>query len=120
MSKKSTSKIVRKTYAQLNPSPPSTWAQVAIARDADIDFSDIAELQLPQRGTRQVTLRLDAEVVDWFRLTGRGYQTRMRLALRDYIRGRAQGKNGELIELLKLGKDGKGKPVGRFLLRRIA
>ncbi len=37
---------------------------------------------------RQITLRLDADVVDWFRQhahNGRGYQTDINRALREYI-----------------------------------
>lgn len=33
----------------------------------------------------QVTLRLDADVIKWFRSTGVGYQTRMNLLLRAYM-----------------------------------
>jgi uncharacterized protein (DUF4415 family) len=42
---------------------------------------------------RQLTLRLDADVVAWFkdRATDReGYQTRINRALREYVAGRAR------------------------------
>jgi uncharacterized protein (DUF4415 family) len=32
-----------------------------------------------------VTLRLDADVIDWFKKLGRGYQTRINRALRDLM-----------------------------------
>jgi uncharacterized protein (DUF4415 family) len=32
----------------------------------------------------QLTLRLDADVLDWFRAQGRGYQTRINALLRAY------------------------------------
>jgi uncharacterized protein (DUF4415 family) len=41
---------------------------------------------------RPLSLRVDADVVDWFQRQGDGYQTRMNLALREYVerrRGRA-------------------------------
>jgi uncharacterized protein (DUF4415 family) len=37
---------------------------------------------------RQLTLRLDADVIDWFKShapAGEGYQTRINSALRDYV-----------------------------------
>ena len=67
-------------------------------RDEDIDRSDIPEvppevfaravvrkgLKLPER-KKQVTLRLDADVLDWFRAQGRGYQTQINALLRAYV-----------------------------------
>jgi uncharacterized protein (DUF4415 family) len=32
-----------------------------------------------------MNLRVDADVVDWFKRTGRGYQTRMNAVLRAYM-----------------------------------
>jgi uncharacterized protein (DUF4415 family) len=37
---------------------------------------------------RPLSLRVDADVVDWFRRQGQGYQTRMNLALREYVERR--------------------------------
>ncbi|MGD1062355.1 MAG: BrnA antitoxin family protein [Terracidiphilus sp.] len=37
---------------------------------------------------RPLSLRVDADVVDWFQRQGHGYQTRMNLALREYIERR--------------------------------
>lgn len=62
-----------------------------------IDLSDIPEVS-PERFARaivrrglkpvnrkaQVTLRIDSEVIDWFRARGRGYQTRINLILKAY------------------------------------
>ena len=36
-------------------------------------------------GTRQVTLRIDADVLDWLRAQGKGYQSRMNAVLRAYV-----------------------------------
>lgn len=36
---------------------------------------------------RPVSLRLDADVVDWFQGRGEGYQTRMNAVLRAYVSG---------------------------------
>lgn len=78
---------------------PLTPRQIAAARDQDIDFSDIpeldddfwrnAELVEPDR-TEQVTLRVKRSVLAYFREPGKGYQSRMNRVLESYVR--AQGK----------------------------
>ncbi|MCK9505666.1 MAG: BrnA antitoxin family protein [Porticoccaceae bacterium] len=40
---------------------------------------------------QQVTLRLDAEVLEYFRATGAGWQTRLNDALKEQIKRRARG-----------------------------
>jgi uncharacterized protein (DUF4415 family) len=62
-------------------------------KDKSIDYSDIPELdemfwknavvEYPER-KRPVTLRLDADILEWFRSTGKGYQTRINAVLRSY------------------------------------
>lgn len=39
---------------------------------------------------QQLTLRIDADVVDWFKQQGRGYQTRINELLRDAMRKEAK------------------------------
>jgi len=60
-------------------------------RDADIDYSDIPPLDktfLKKAVTawppakRQLTIRLDADVLDWLKGHGKGYQTRINRILR--------------------------------------
>ncbi len=63
-------------------------------KDDDIDTSDIPELDerfwkearlvMPQPKT-SISLRIDPEVLDWFKSLGRGYQTRMNAVLRSYM-----------------------------------
>ncbi|MQX36023.1 BrnA antitoxin family protein [Roseospira navarrensis] len=63
--------------------------------DADIDTTDVPEVAEGSAGRRgvfyrpvkrQVTIRLDADVLDWFQASGRRhYQTRINAALRSYI-----------------------------------
>jgi len=65
--------------------------------DSDIDMSDIPEVTpemfakaVIRRGLkpitkRQLTLRLDSDVIEWFRSQGGGYQTRMNALLRAYM-----------------------------------
>lgn len=62
-------------------------------RDEDIDLSDIpeldddffklAELQVPTK--KAVTIRLDSDVLVWFKQQGKGYQTRINQLLRRYM-----------------------------------
>ena len=63
--------------------------------DEDIDFSDIPEMTEPNgptyvglfhRGSskKPVTIRLDSDVVEWFKAQGKGWQTKMNWALRLY------------------------------------
>ena len=59
-----------------------------------IDFSDIpetdaafwadAELRLPQN-KKGVFLRIDPEILKWFKEKGKGYQTRINAVLRRYV-----------------------------------
>jgi uncharacterized protein (DUF4415 family) len=60
-------------------------------KDADIDYSDIPPLDktfLKKAATawppvkKQLTIRLDADVLDWLKGHGRGYQTRINRILR--------------------------------------
>jgi uncharacterized protein (DUF4415 family) len=74
---------------------------LAAMAEEDIDTSDIPEVtdwSGAKRGLfyrpvkQQLTLRLDADVIDWFRREGTGYQSRMNAALREYV-SRKSGKN---------------------------
>lgn len=62
----------------------------AIAEDPDglevrPEWLENAMLLRPGRRKRQITVRLDAEVIDWFKSQGKGYQTRMNAVLRAYF-----------------------------------
>ena len=70
------------------------WARVNTMNDADIDTSDIpeldaslfsnAELRLPKH-KEPVTLRLDNDILEWYKSLGKGYQTRINAVLRLYM-----------------------------------
>ena len=62
--------------------------------DAEIDYSDIPELDdaffetavlVTPSAKTQITVRLDSDVLDWFRQQGNGYQTRMNAVLKAYM-----------------------------------
>ena len=88
---------------KLDPKKPPTAAQrkrltvVAEMPDAEIDYSDIPRQTQPVQWTRpsalipgenkqQITLRLDADVVSFFKKTGKRYQSRINAALREYVK----------------------------------
>lgn len=63
--------------------------------EANIDETDEGHFDLSQAfrglppgiGTpkKQLTVRLDSDVVDWFKAQGKGYQTRMNAVLRQFM-----------------------------------
>ena len=55
------------------------------ARPTDEDFWKKATLVMPQV-KETMTIRLDADVLEWFRRQGKGYQTRINAILRSYVR----------------------------------
>jgi uncharacterized protein (DUF4415 family) len=81
------------------------WARIDAMKDEEIDFSDIPEVtpemfakSIVRRGLKpltksQLTLRLDSDVIDWFKQQGPGWQTQMNALLRAYMEERqAQAK----------------------------
>ncbi|MCC6169642.1 MAG: BrnA antitoxin family protein [Caldilineaceae bacterium] len=73
---------------------PLTAKELADLPDEAIDYSDIpelgeefwqnAQLVMPEAKER-ITLRVDREVVEYFRAGRHGYQTRMNAVLRAYV-----------------------------------
>jgi uncharacterized protein (DUF4415 family) len=66
-------------------------AAIAAMRDEDIDLSDMPEIvdwsqaevgKFYRPPKKVVTMRLDADVLDWLKGDGKGYQTRANLLLR--------------------------------------
>ena len=74
-------------------------AAIAAKKDADIDFSDVpavvdwsgAEIGKFYRPRKKpVTMRLDADVLEWLKAYGKGYQTKANLLLRHAMVSTAQ------------------------------
>ncbi len=74
------------------------WERVKNMKDEDIDFTDIPRLTpemfanavvrknfKPVPPKQQVTLRIDDDVISFFRTLGQGYQTRINQLLRAYM-----------------------------------
>jgi len=82
-----------------NPEPLTPELQgeldaLAAMPDAEIDTTDmppINDWSNAVRGAfyrpikRPLSLRVDADIIDWFQRQGRGYQTKMNSALREYV-----------------------------------
>ena len=65
---------------------PRAEAAAAAASDVAKVVRRIARKGLPQSSRKAaISLRLDAEVLEWFRTQGPGYQTRMNSVLRAYM-----------------------------------
>jgi uncharacterized protein (DUF4415 family) len=86
---------------RLDPSNPPTLSPMQKAalqaiRERGIDYSDIPPQHnkkdwtrpgalVPTENKQQITLRLDADVLSFFKKTGRRYQSRINAALREYV-----------------------------------
>ncbi|OGR07026.1 MAG: 3-oxoacyl-ACP synthase [Deltaproteobacteria bacterium RIFOXYD12_FULL_50_9] len=69
------------------------WERVKAMKDSDIDYSDTPPLDkdffekaVLWPGTKkQITLRLDPDVIEFFKKQGRGYQSMINAVLRKYV-----------------------------------
>ena len=100
MSAKNTG-IVRFTLDPKNPPRllDKESRRLLALRDEDIDLSDIPETTgvpwtrpgrlVPAENKQQISLRIDADVLNFYRATGRRYQTRINEVLRLYMEAQA-------------------------------
>lgn len=79
-------------------------AALAALPEDQIDLTDVPEVREWRRAVvgrfyrpkkESLTIRLDADVLAWLRIGGRGYQTRINLLLRSAMEGRAARPRGE-------------------------
>lgn len=77
------------------------WERLSTMTDKEIDLTDSPELDdsffenatlIMPEPKKSVSLRIDPDVLDWYKHQGPGYQTRMNAVLRMYMR--AQNKTG--------------------------
>jgi uncharacterized protein (DUF4415 family) len=89
------------THFRLDPAQPPILTREAHAQieSRPIDYSDIPELPddfwahhppVTRENKRLVTLRLDADVLAFFRKQGRRYQTHMNAVLRAYMEAQSR------------------------------
>jgi uncharacterized protein (DUF4415 family) len=96
--KEKTTGMVRFSFDPAKP-PKLTSAQkkqLRALKDREIDYSDIPpqrEVKWTRPGAlvltenkKQITVRLDADVLEFFRKTGSRYQSRINAALREYMK----------------------------------
>ena len=81
-----------------------TAEEINILNDSDIDFSDIPKLDkdfwdnaklVTPDNTAQVTLRVKSSVLNYFKASGKGYQTRINQVLESYIRSQTERTNNQ-------------------------
>ncbi|MBN2034677.1 MAG: BrnA antitoxin family protein [Deltaproteobacteria bacterium] len=69
------------------------WVKIKAMKDKDIDVSETPELDddffaeatLWPGNKKQITLRLDPDVLEFFKTKGKGYQSSINAALRRYM-----------------------------------
>lgn len=105
MNKKTIGSVVRHTIDK--PTASTSEREARLRRlgalpDEAIDVSDIPEISsdaewvlaepLGGGAKRLVSIRLDESVIDYFKSSGSGYQTRINAVLREYVRAHAHIK----------------------------
>jgi uncharacterized protein (DUF4415 family) len=72
--------------------------KIASKKDSTIDYSEIAELdesfwkkaKLVEPETKQaVSLRLDSDILKWFKKQGKGYQSLINAVLKTYVQSKS-------------------------------
>lgn len=80
------------------PQSRTDWKRIDAMRDEDIDYSDIpkqgpdffANAIIWPGAKKQITLRIDPDVLAFFRKHGRGYQSTINAVLRKYMEARKE------------------------------
>jgi len=85
------------------------WARVRAMTDEDImaairddpdwaEFMDVdwskATIVYPTANKKALSIRLDQDIIDFFKKSGKGYQTRMNAVLRHFMTEQKSRKNG--------------------------
>ena len=78
----------------MKKSSRTDWNRIDSLKDEDIDTSEVrsldesffaeAEIRMPA-AKPSITIRLDPDVLEWFKNQGSGYQTRINAVLRKYV-----------------------------------
>ena len=81
--------IAMKTKRRTKTAKSGKVARIRAAAEELRWSPEMAEMYRPIK--KPVTLRLDADVIAWFKAQGRGYQTRINKALRRVMLGERKG-----------------------------
>jgi uncharacterized protein (DUF4415 family) len=95
-------KLTKKQSGEGLDKDRTDWNRLNAMKDEDIDTSDIAALDAdffrsaqvvvpPEK--KHVSIRLDADVLEWMKSQGKGYQTRINAVLRAYYEAHQDRKN---------------------------
>ena len=76
--------ITRVSAAEMKSRPDRTDPRAAAGPRLGAKFWKDAQIIVPEEPKKQLTLRLDADLLEWFKAQGRGYQTRINAILRSY------------------------------------
>jgi uncharacterized protein (DUF4415 family) len=89
---------ITKTTSETRTKGKTDFKRLREMRDEDIGYSDIPKLDesfwktvtltMPEAKDR-LTIRLDHDVVEWFKKHGRGYQTRINATLRAFMKAQS-------------------------------
>lgn len=73
----------------------TNWKKVDSLKDDQIDYTDIPELDenfwkkaelIKPKNKVKLTIRLDEDIVQWFKSKGKGYQTKINSILKSYVK----------------------------------
>jgi uncharacterized protein (DUF4415 family) len=85
------------------------WARVDTMPQAEVErLADEEDGPLPEgweqsifvgppTAKRDIHIRLDADILDWFKAHGKGYQTRINTVLRAFVQARQSADSGEAV-----------------------
>lgn len=101
-------RIVRRKLSDLPKDTRTDWARVDALTDEEIEAAALADPDAPPMDVdapdfweevvvvipskKLVCLRIDQDILDWFREQGKGYQTRMNAVLRSYMAAHTRTK----------------------------
>lgn len=107
-------RIIRKSAEEIEQMESRTdWARVdaltdeeieqAVREDPDAELLDAewfrtAQLVVPSSEKTRINIRLDADIVDYFKQQGRGYQTRINDVLKAYVLSQKLKAQREALE----------------------
>jgi uncharacterized protein (DUF4415 family) len=84
-------------FKDLKKSSNTDWERLSTMEDKDIELSESPELdkdffanatlRMPE-AKKAVSLRLDPDVLEWYKTNGPGYQTRINAVLRMYMKAK--------------------------------
>jgi uncharacterized protein (DUF4415 family) len=90
--------LINMSKQPISSKSETDWERLDAMTDEEIDFSDCPEITPEQfakavvrrglptsKNKAQVTLRVDSDVLEWFKSQGRGYQTQINSLLRAYM-----------------------------------